>query len=111
MIVVAGIDVSKCNSGRICFGRCRSPLRKQPQGHPQPAEAYRPDQGVTRAVCESTGGYERLLVSRLKATVIGVLVAHPLRVRALARAYFFEAKTDPLDAQVQSRYGVVYPRA
>ena len=65
--------------------------------------------GVTKAVCESTGGYERLLVSRLKATVIGVQVAHPLRVRAFARACGYEAKTDPLDAQVLSRYGVVFP--
>ena len=35
-------------------------------------------------------------------------VAHPVRVRAFARACGYEAKTDPLDAQVLSRYGVVF---
>ena len=64
--------------------------------------------GVTMAVCESTGGYERLVVDKLRETAIGVQVAHPLRVRAFARACGFEAKTDPLDAQVLSRYGVVF---
>ena len=53
-------------------------------------------------MCESTGGYERLLVTRLKSTTTIVQVAHPLRVRA------YEAKTDPLDAQILSRYGLVF---
>ena len=35
-------------------------------------------------------------------------VAHPVRVRAFACACGYEAKTDPLDAQVLSRYGVVF---
>ena len=64
--------------------------------------------GVTKAVCESTGGYERLVVGKLRETAINVQVAHPLRVRAFARACGYEAKTDPLDAQVLSRYGVVF---
>ncbi len=65
--------------------------------------------GATQAVCEATGGYERLLVSRLRATGITVQVAHPLRVRAFARACGYEAKTDPLDARVLARYGQVFP--
>ena len=32
-------------------------------------------------------------------------VAHPLRVRAFARACGYEAKTDPLDVRVLARYG------
>ena len=107
MIVVAGIDVSKAT---LDVSVSEGPVRRfeQLQGHPKPTEAYRPD-GRDQAVCESTGGYERLLVSKLKATAIGVQVAHPLRVRAFARACGYEAKTDPLDAQVLSRYGVVFP--
>lgn len=35
-------------------------------------------------------------------------MAHLLRARALARARGYEAKTDPLDAQVLSRYDVVF---
>ena len=60
-------------------------------------------------VCESTGGYERLLVSRLRKAELAVQVAHPSRVRAFARACGYEAKTDPRDAQALSRYGQVFP--
>ena len=62
------------------------------------------------AVCESTGGYERLLVSRLRKTGVAVHLAHPNRVRAFAKACGYEAKTDPQDAQVLSRYGQVFPQ-
>ena len=36
------------------------------------------------AVCESTGSYERLLVSQLRKTGVSVHLAHPNRVRAFA---------------------------
>ena len=65
------------------------------------------DQGVTLAVCESTGGYERGLVCRLRTSEVGLHVAHPNKVRAFA-ACGQEAKTDGLDAQVQSRYGELF---
>ena len=68
-------------------------------------------QEATLAVCESTGGYERLLVSRLRKAEIGVRVANPGRVRAFAKACGYEAKTDPRDAQVLSRYGQVFPES
>ena len=35
------------------------------------------EQGSTMVVCESTGGYERLLVSRLRKAELAVQVAHP----------------------------------
>ena len=57
------------------------------------------------AVCESIGGYERLLVGRLRKTEVEVHVVHPSRVRAFAKACGYEAKTDPQDAQVLSRFG------
>ena len=66
------------------------------------------DQGVTLAVCESTGGYERGLVCRLRTSEVGLHVAHPNKVRAFAKACGQEAKTDGLDAQVQSRYGELF---
>ena len=107
MVVVAGIDVSKATlevsvsegpvlSYENSAAGIRSLLRHLEQV------------GVTRAVCESTGGYERLMVGKLRETAINVQVAHPVRVRAFARACGYEAKTDPLDAQVLSRYGVVF---
>ena len=60
-------------------------------------------------VCESTGGYERLLVGRLRQAEIAVRVANPSWVRAFTRACGYEAKTDPREAQVLSRYGQVFP--
>ena len=63
------------------------------------------------ALCEPTGGYERLLTSRLHKCEIAVQVVHPGRVRAFAKACGYEAKTDPLDAQVLARYGEVFPEA
>ena len=64
---------------------------------------------VTLAVCEPTGGYERLLVSRLRKTGVAVHLAHPSRVRAFAKACGYEAETDSRDAKVLSRYGQVFP--
>ncbi len=107
MAVVAGVDVSKAtldvsvSEGEVSRfdNSCKGieDLLRQMEG-----------QGVTKAVCESTGGYERLLVSKLREMAFTVHVAHPLRVRAFARACGYEAKTDALDAQVLSRYGVVF---
>ena len=65
--------------------------------------------GATQAVCEATGGYERLLVSRPGAAGITVQVAHPLRVRTFTRACGCKAKTDALDARVLARPGQVFP--
>ncbi len=63
----------------------------------------------TLVVCDATGGYERALVSRLREAGVAIHVAHPTRVRAFAKACGYEAKTDPRDAQVLSRYGQVFP--
>ena len=38
-------------------------------------------------------------------------MVHPFRMRSLARARGFEAKTDGLDAQVLSLYGHTFPMA
>ena len=107
MVVVAGIDVSKAtldvsvSEGPVLrFENSATSIRRLFK-HMERA-------GVTKAVCESTGGYERLVVGKLRETAINVQVAHPVRVCAFARACGYEAKTDPLDAQVLSRYGVVF---
>ena len=110
MVVVAGIDVGKVNLDAsvsegpvIRFDNTAAGLTRLLK-HLRALD-------VTTAVCESTGGYERLLVNRLRETEIAVYVAHPNRVRAFARACGYEAKTDPRDAQVLSRYGQVFPDA
>ena len=107
MVVVAGIDVSKAtldvsiSEGPVIhFENSATGIRRMLK--------HMERSGVTKAVCESTGGYERLVVAKLREKAFSVHVAHPGRVRAFARACGYEAKTDPLDAQVLSRYGVVF---
>ena len=107
MVVVAGIDVSKAtlevsvSEGPVLsFENSATGIRRLLR--------HMERTGVTKAVCESTGGYERLVVGKLRETAINVQVAHPVRVRAFAKACGYEAKTDPLDAQVLSRYGLVF---
>ena len=110
MTMVAGIDVGKANldvsiSGGpvLRFDNTASGITK--------LRKHLQEQDIALAVCEPTGGYERLLTSRLRKTAIGVHLVHPGRVRAFAKACGYEAKTDPLDAQVLSRYGEVFPEA
>ena len=107
MVVVAGVDVSKAtlevsvSEGHVLsFENSAAGIRRLLR--------HMERMGVNKAVCESTGGYERLVVGKLREAAINVQVAHPLRVRAFAKACGYEAKTDPLDAQVLSRYGVVF---
>ena len=97
MTMAAGIDVGKANLGVSISGGSVlrfdntasgiTMLRKQLQ-----------EQDIALAVCGPTGGYERLLTSRLRKTAIGVHLVHPGRVRAFAKSCGYEAKTDPLDA-------------
>ena len=108
MVTVAGVDVSKANldvsvsEGPVVrFDNTTKGITKLLK--------HLKEQDATMAVCESTGGYERPMVSRLRKTELAVQVAHPIRVRAFARACVYEAKTDPKDAQVLSRFGQVFP--
>ena len=110
MDTVAGIDVGK-NSLVVALDEGRG---RRVANTPAGIEALRQwlgARGVTRVVCEPTGGYERAVVQAVQADGVPVLVAHPTRVRAFARAAGTEAKTDRLDAQVLARYGTVMPPA
>ena len=108
MAAVAGVDVGKANldvsiaeGPVIRFDNTAKGITKLLK--------YLRVQDATLAVCESTGGYERLLVGRLRKTGMAVHVAHPSRVHVFAKPCGYEAKTDPRDAQVLSRYGQVFP--
>ena len=108
MEVVAGIDVGKVS---LDVSVSEGPVLRFDNTAKSIARLLKhlKEQCTTMTVCESTGGYERLLVSRLRKAEIAVRVAHPSRVRAFARACGYEAKTDPRDAQVLSRFGQVFP--
>jgi transposase len=56
-------------------------------------------------VLESTGGYERLIVSHLSKAKFVVHVAHPSKVKSFARAKGRLAKTDKIDAKLLRDYG------
>ena len=106
MVVVAGIDVSKATLDVSVSERSVLRFQNSTTGIRKLLRHLKRS-GVTKAVCESTGGYERLVVGKLRKAAVNVQVTLR-RVRAFARACGYEAKTDPLDAQVLSRYGVVF---
>jgi transposase len=63
-------------------------------------------------IMEATGGYERLLVNQLSKNGIAAAVTNPRQVRDFAKGLGLDAKTDPIDAQVISKFGsVVQPAA
>lgn len=59
----------------------------------------------THLVCESTGGYEAVLLAQALATARPVSVVPPQRVRHHARSIGRLAKTDRIDAALLSDYG------
>ncbi|TWT96536.1 Transposase [Neorhodopirellula pilleata] len=56
---------------------------------------------------EATGGYEKMLLHQLEQSGIEAAVVNPRRVRDFAKGIGIDAKTDPIDAAVISRYGEV----
>ena len=107
MAVAAGIDVGKVN---LEVSVSEGPVVRfaKPTEGITDLLSYLKARGTKIAVCESTDVYERRLVRRVRETGIVMHVAHPSRVRSFARACGYEAKTDPRDAQVLSRYGQVF---
>ena len=62
-------------------------------------------------VMEGTGGYEHLLVKQLGSHKLDAAVINPRRVRDFAKGIGLDAKTDPIDAKVISKYAeVVVPK-
>lgn len=54
--------------------------------------------GVSRVGIEATGGYERGVVSHLRAAGFTVLILQPVQVKAFGRVHLRRAKNDVLDA-------------
>ena len=104
---VAGIDVGK---QELAVSVARGPVRRFPNTGAgiTAALVWVRGQAGTHVVCEATGGYERMLVQRLRGSALAVTVAHPTKVRAFAQAVGQGAKTDPLDAQILAHYGEVF---
>lgn len=62
---------------------------------------------IKLVLCEATGGYEKPLVTTLKACNMPLHVAHANKVRNFAKATGKFAKTDKLDAKILSDYASV----
>lgn len=62
---------------------------------------------VVRVCLEATGGYERALVTALRAEGVVVSVVNPRQVRDFARAAGQLAKTDAIDARTIARFGAL----
>jgi transposase len=58
-----------------------------------------------RIVVESTGGYERTLVTKLAEAGLPVVVVNPRRVRSFGQAMSILAKTDAVDARLLALFG------
>jgi transposase len=58
-----------------------------------------------RIVVESTGGYERTLVTKLAEAGLPVVVVNPRRVRSFGQALGILAKTDAVDARLLALFG------
>jgi transposase len=58
-----------------------------------------------RIIVESTGGYERTLVTKLAEAGLRVVVVNPRRVRSFGQALGILAKTDAIDARLLALFG------
>jgi len=96
--LTAGIDTSKAKLDIAVHdrGECWQ-VANTPQGWRRLA-ADLLKAGVVRVGIEATGGYERGVVTHLRAAGFTVLVLQPIQVRAFARVHLRRAKNDALDA-------------
>ncbi len=102
--IVAGIDVGKHRLDASISGATAKGFDNTAGGIARLLRWLRAG-GVTRAVFEASGGYERGLLQALLATDIEACQAHPPRARAFARAAGIGAKTDSWDARMLCAYG------
>lgn len=98
MTAYVGIDVAKATLVLCLQPEGRTWKRPNtPAGQAQVVaelQAVQPE----RIALEATGGYERAIWQQLQAAGLTVVRLQPRRVKALARALGWQAKTDPLDA-------------
>jgi transposase len=105
-IIYCGLDISKQNLQLHLAGRFHD-LPNTPAGHAQLLKLLEAHPGA-HVVGEATGGYEREVVAALHAAPVAVSVLNPARVRNFARALGQRAKSDPIDAQLLTHYGVKF---
>lgn len=100
---VAGIDISKASVDVCVLAASAQPWTRHETDLDVLCRALR-KRGVTLAVVEPTGGYERRVVAALEAADIAVAMVNARQIREFARAAGLLAKTDRIDARVLAEY-------
>lgn len=101
-----GVDVAKRGLQVHLNGR-QIELDNNAEGHTRLCAELRIFESP-HVICEATGGYERLMVEALQNENKTVSVVNPALVRNAARALGKRAKTDKIDAEMLTDFGVRY---
>jgi transposase len=102
--VYLGLDIHKATLVGSLAGADFT-LDNHTQGRAALCARIRAHQSPVQVICEASGGYERRVVTDLRAAGLKVSVLHPTRVRKLAEGLGYLAKNDRLDAAVLARIG------
>jgi transposase len=105
--IICGVDVSgERLDARIGLEGAEASVARTVQGIDR-LLAFCRKHGVELVVMEATGGYEKLVFSRLWSEGMACAIANPRAVRRLAEGLGLLEKTDRIDAGVIARYGEV----
>lgn len=104
MELFAGIDVSKDHLD-LALGEQSEVerFRNSPRGVRDLTKRLG-SQEIERVVVESTGGYEKKIVTALQEAKVPVSLVNPWRVRRFGEGLGLLAKTDPIDARLLARF-------
>jgi len=92
-----GIDVAKDKLDWCIRAVARATASNSPDGCAKLAAELKA-RGVTLAVMEASGGYERTMAAALRKQRVPVRIVDPKRIKDFARAAGRRAKNDPIDA-------------
>jgi transposase len=103
-----GVDISKATLDVYCpESRTVVKLDNSEEGIDRLCSKYAKKKDRVVFVMEATGSCHSLLVKLLGKSQIPAAVVNPRRVRDFAKGIGLDAKTDPIDSKVLSRYGEV----
>ena len=103
-LVYLRIDIAKAYLD-VAIGNEKRRFSNDAIGHRELIQWVKQLNAPVQVICESSGGYERMLVQALARAQIRVSLVQANRVRQFARASGILAKTDRIDAQVLCAFG------
>ena len=104
---LVGVDVSKLKIDVAIRCGAEASFGDSPDGRRQ-LLAWLTEHGVSTAVIEATGGYERSWGALLQRAGLEVRIVDPNRVRHFAKSAGQLAKSDPIDARMIAWFGEVF---